>query len=303
MIDIINICDLTTETRTIFTGYPTIPPTTTDPIVDTALFMLLLSRADGYARDLIKNLTSQGCEAIVTLQRHCSQITPEDQNRIQRDLVLLQQQRNETATSYLKRVRSTIREAQNLGLPNTDDFSIVNTCLNGFNTHRRYEATVSQLKSQKRLESTFSPNKLSLSKLEAIFISLDENSYSSEKLFSTNDNKAIIKITIIEIIKTETIITQEITPIHTEITTTQETTSIQIEITITQEITTIQTEITITQDKTTIQTETEIIQEITSTQIGTTTILEMIVHKETTIPQGILIIKQIKDLTIDTTNP
>ena len=68
MIDIINICDLTPETRTIFMGYPSVTPTTSDPIVDTALFMLLLSKTEGYSKNLIKNLTSQGCKAITALK-------------------------------------------------------------------------------------------------------------------------------------------------------------------------------------------------------------------------------------------
>ena len=86
-------------------------------------------------------------------------------------------------------MRSILEEAKKLGLSQVDDYTIVDTCLVGFNTHRRYEATVAQLKAQKRIEEPFSIEKISLTKLEAIFISLDENAISQEKLFSLSDIK------------------------------------------------------------------------------------------------------------------
>ena len=102
---------------------------------------------------------------------------------------MIQQTRTETATSYLRRVRATVKEAQNLELPNTDDYSIVDGCLSGFNTHRRYEATVAQLKSQKLMETNNTTDRLTLSKIEALFISIDENAPATEKAYELSERR------------------------------------------------------------------------------------------------------------------
>jgi hypothetical protein len=91
--DLQNVCELIPQTRNIFYKYPQSSPTA-NKVTDEALFILMLSRTEGYAKDLIKPLTGHGCEAIITLQRHCSQITPEDQARVRRSIILLRQQRN-----------------------------------------------------------------------------------------------------------------------------------------------------------------------------------------------------------------
>ena len=185
--DLQNVCELIPQTRNIFYRYPQSSPTA-NKVTDEALFILMLSRTEGYAKDLIKPLTGRGCEAIITLQRHCSQITPEDQARVRRSIILLRQQRNETATSYLRRLRNLVREAHNLNLQDIDETSIVDGCLQGFTSHRRYDTQVALLKSQKRSENPYDKHKnLTLSKIEAIFISIDENAPSFEKLYSISD--------------------------------------------------------------------------------------------------------------------
>ena len=122
--DLQNVCELIPQTRNIFYKYPQSSPTE-NKVTDEALFILMLSSTEGYAKDLIKPLTGRGCEAIITLQRHCSQITPEDQARVRRSIILLRQQRNEKSTSYLRRIRNLVREEHNLNLQDIDDTSIV----------------------------------------------------------------------------------------------------------------------------------------------------------------------------------
>jgi hypothetical protein len=64
----------------------------------------------------------------------------------------------------------------------------VDGCLQGFTSHRRYDTQVALLKSQKRSENPYDKHRnLTLSKIEAIFISIDENAPSFEKLYSISD--------------------------------------------------------------------------------------------------------------------
>lgn len=186
--DIKNVCELVPETRSVFQDYPQKPPFTYDPNVNAELFILLLSRTEGYAKSLIQQQTGQGCDAITILQRHCAQITEEDKARTRKHILMLTQQRNETSTSYLRRLRQALHEAQSLDLSEFTDLTIVNQCLQGFNTHRRYEATIAQLKAELRQQTTNGHTQtMSLTSLETIFISIDENSPDSEKLFSLSD--------------------------------------------------------------------------------------------------------------------
>ena len=141
-----------------------------------------------YAKDLIKPLIWCVCEDVITLQRHFSQITPEYQSRVKRSIILLRQQRNVTSTSYLRSIRNLVREEHNLNLQDIDKTSIVDGFLQGFTSHRRYDTQIAFLKTQKMSENPHDKHKkLTLSKIEAIFISIDENAPSFEKLYSISD--------------------------------------------------------------------------------------------------------------------
>lgn len=150
--DIQNICNLVNGTCMIFLNYPQSDPTTHSSIVDASLFILILSYMEGYMKDLIKPHTSRGCEALMMLQRHWSQITPTDIHRVQWNILLIKQQWTETAPSYICRLCSAICKAEHLGIKHVDEFSIVDTCLEGFSNHRLYKASIQHLKSQKRHE-------------------------------------------------------------------------------------------------------------------------------------------------------
>ena len=57
--DIINICILVPELKTVFATYPESAPYTSNTINDSALFVLILSRTEGYERDLVKPFTAR----------------------------------------------------------------------------------------------------------------------------------------------------------------------------------------------------------------------------------------------------
>ena len=58
--DITNLCELTTETRGLLNDFPDIQPTACSETVDAAIFILLLSRTEGYAKNIIKQHSGQG---------------------------------------------------------------------------------------------------------------------------------------------------------------------------------------------------------------------------------------------------